>query len=696
MKILLTLSCATAALQAQAQEVFVDTLSDKHLNEVVIAAQQQRAASNATTYYPDKDVKRTAQSALDLLFRMGIPQVDIDPIGGTVQTAAGEEVVIYIDHALATTEEKKGLRAEDVKKVEFLVYPNDVRFNHNKYVINITLRHQDFGGYVKLTASEYFLVNDTYGQAYSKFSRKRMTYDVVVGDYYDSFHHTGSDVSQIFCLPQSDGSTTEITRSNLVDKSRYQGNNFFAAFRARYNAEKVSISNNLFINNQNSPHKDYSGQLLFSDNSYVDSEYSNALKTTTMAPKWTGEYYFNFGKGFELNVTPYVTYQHTTSNRLYTSDNTSILTNADEKAWNGMLDLEGSKTLSEHHALDIQVVGRYYDDKVKYAGNTEATPVFTEWDYAALLGYSYHTEKFYGKFLGGIIGDKGKISGIRTHNFYPSFSLGMQYAFNEKHSISLNVDQFVNTIDAADKTPDVIQENELLYKTGNPLLKNISVLSFNLQYTWLPCNMFSASATAGSTRYFDRLAPIYALNESGTAIVRNLENNGNYQDYYVGASFTAKLLNRKLVLQASPRMWFERATGIYKESNNYLAFNASAAYYLGKFYASAYYRKGVKELLSCDRYNTTEQNPDQYRFLVGWSNGKWNCNVEAENIFRGDWRRLESSVESKYFRQYTTTYDASRHRHIGVTISYTFNFGKKIRRDDEVEASKSGTSAIMQ
>lgn len=695
MKILAVLSCTTIALQAQAQEIFVDTLSDKCLNEVVVAAQQQRAGSNVTTYYPDKDVKRTAKSATDLLFKMGIPQIDVDPLGGTVQTPAGEEIAIYIDKVPATKEEKNGLRAEDVKKVEFLVYPNDVRFNHNKYVINITLRHPEFGGYVKLAASDYAMIGNTYGQVYSKFNRKRMTYDVTVGDSYNSSHHTGSDVTQIFCLPQGDGSMGEIMRSNLVDWSRDKENDFTAAIRAQYTGEKVNISNTVSIDNQNTPHKDYCGQLLFSDNRYAGSNYSNTQKATTLSPMWTGAYFFDLGKGFQLNASPQVTYQHITSNRLYSSDDTSILTNAKEDAWEAVLDLVGSKALSEHHAVDFYFIGRYYDDKVKYVGNTNATPVFSEWDYGLTLGYSYNSDKFYGRFLGGIVGDEGKISGIRTHNFYPAFHLSLQYAFNEKHSISLEGNQFVNTIDAVDKTPDVIQENELLYKTGNPRLKNISGLKFNLQYTWLASNTFSASAVAGSTQFFERLVPIYALNESETAIVRNLENDGDYQDFFVGASFTAKLLKRKLVLQTSPRMWFERIKGVYRKTNNYLAFNASATYYLGNFNFSVYYRKGKTELLGYDRNNIMEKYRDQYYFSVGWSNGKWNCDVKVVNIFRGDWKQLESSVESPLFSQYTTTYDVSKHRYVGINVCYTLGYGKKIRQGDEVEASKGGKSAIM-
>lgn len=81
---------------------------------------------------------------------MAIPQISVNPVGGTVQTHSGDDVAIYIDMERATQEEKDALRPEDVKKVEYYVFPADPRFNHEKYVINITLRHYEYGGCVKL------------------------------------------------------------------------------------------------------------------------------------------------------------------------------------------------------------------------------------------------------------------------------------------------------------------------------------------------------------------------------------------------------------------------------------------------------------------------------------------------------------------------------------------------------------------
>ncbi|WP_368409652.1 outer membrane beta-barrel protein [Duncaniella muris] len=97
----------------------------------------------------------------------------------------------------------------------------------------------------------------------------------------------------------------------------------------------------------------------------------------------------------------------------------------------------------------------------------------------------------------------------------PLFNLDIQYAFNQKNSLNLSASYNCNFVDQSDKTPTLLQENELLYKTGNPDLENTRWSSVDLQYTWLPNNMFQVTASGGWSRYFDR--PVLCLRQRLTA-----------------------------------------------------------------------------------------------------------------------------------------------------------------------------------
>lgn len=689
---IIALLCAICAL---AQTETQDTIKAKELDEVVVEANMQYASSNVTTYYPDRNSKRTAQNAIDLLNRMAIPQINVNPIGGSVQTPGGDEIAIYIDMEPATQEEKDAIRPEDVKKVEYYVFPSDPRFNHEKYVINITLRHYDYGGYAKLSGTGNIMAGSGSGLAYTKVAYKRMTYDISVNDKYTDRHHTGTEQTQVFRFPKADGGFDEVTRSNILDDSRFQQNQFGASFRAKYTSRKAVISNSVFITALNTPHSSYDGRLLFSSDRYSGSSYSNILNSTYLYPRWRGNYYFDLGNGFNLNAIPSFFYQHTKSNRRYQSAETSIVTDATEDAVTGEIQVQLNKSFHKYHTFDFNLLGIYYNNKVKYSGNTVASPEFNQFAYGGILGYTFAQDRFYGQLSAGFAGESNKIDGVRTNSFIPLVMLNSQYAFNQKNTISISAMLNVRPVEAAEKTPDIIQENELLYKTGNPHLKNMKVSKVTVDYTWLPNNRFSLSAFTGWSRDFNRIVPIFTPDANDRIMIRNLGNNGYYQNLYLGASFTAKLLRNSLVLRATPQMRFDKVSGIYADSNNYLSLSLNATYYIGKFYLSAYYSPAFRELVSQSMTATSVKRKSAYQLKIGWSNGAWNFTAAAVNIFRRNWVEETSRLTSQWFDQYTTEYGAGSHQFVSLTASYTFGFGKKVRRGDEVQTMGAGSSAIM-
>lgn len=695
MKKALVILCAVVSITTHAQNHVKDSIDAKQLDEVVVEAQMQRTSASVSTYYPGRNIKRAAQNAIDLLNQMAIPQISINPVGGTVQTPSGEDVAIYIDMEPATQEEKDALRPEDVKKVEYYIYPTDPRFNHDKYVINITLRHYEYGGYTKLSGTGNILAGSGSGLAYAKMSYKRMTFDINVTDKYTDRHHIGTEQTQVFRFPVSDGIDNEIIRSNKLDYSRFQQNQFGASIRAKYTSDNAVISNSIYFTALNTPNSSSRGSLLFSSDRFDDQTYSNSSNSSYYYPRWRGNYYFNLGNGFKFNAIPSLFYQYTKSHRSYLTDVTSILTDATENAITGQLQFQLNKTFHKYHTLDINLLGIYYYDKVNYTGNTMASPVFNQFAYGGILGYSFRKANLYGQFVAGFAGESNKISGVRTNSFIPIFRLNSQYAFNQKNSISLSAQYNVNPVEAADKTPDFIQENELLYKVGNVHLKNTHWGKATLDYTWLPNNKFSLSAFTGWSRYFNHLVPTFTPNGPDGLMLRSLENNGDYQDVNIGVSFTAKLLNRSLVLKATPQIWYEKLTGLYSDHINYLSLSLNATYYIGRMYFSAYFSTDHNKLVQYSLNETSIKGKPMYQFKIGWTNGNWNLSASAVNIFRRSWITSTSCLKSQWFDQYSTNYSADSHQFVSLTASYTFGFGKKVKRGDEVQTMDAGGSAIM-
>lgn len=82
--ILISMSFITVKAQDNFSGEESDTLVTPILNEVVIEGDMQYTSSNKTIYLPDRNSKRTAQNAADLLSKMAIPQIVVNPSSGDV------------------------------------------------------------------------------------------------------------------------------------------------------------------------------------------------------------------------------------------------------------------------------------------------------------------------------------------------------------------------------------------------------------------------------------------------------------------------------------------------------------------------------------------------------------------------------------------------------------------------------------
>lgn len=234
---------AIATIPVYAQEQ-ADTLKTQELNEVVVQAHMQRTSSAKSTYTPSGKQKNAAQNAVDLLRQMAIPQIRINPIDETVTDNVGGSVAIYINFLEASKEEMEGLRTADVRRVEYLEFPTDPRFRGAERVINIIVQEYAYGGYTKVTADENFLVGlSSRVNIFSKFSYKKMTYDLYAGANNWNNHHIGSTTEGIYHLTGQDGKEISLTRKETLESSHYKQNQYPVTFRATYNSNKIQIRN---------------------------------------------------------------------------------------------------------------------------------------------------------------------------------------------------------------------------------------------------------------------------------------------------------------------------------------------------------------------------------------------------------------------------------------------------------------------
>lgn len=84
-----------------------------------------------------------------------------------------------------------------------------------------------------------------------------------------------------------------------------------------------------------------------------------------------------------------------------------------------------------------------------------------------------------------------------------------------------------------------------------------------------------------------------------------------------------------------------------------------------------------------------------YQVQGGWSNANLNIRLSAINIFRGDWLAATRTLTSPLYSETMSQGGTNFHRRINLSVTYTFGYGKKLNRTNEVGEQPPAPSAIL-
>ena len=133
----------------------------------------------------------------------------------------------------------------------------------------------------------------------------------------------------------------------------------------------------------------------------------------------------------------------------------------------------------------------------------------------------------------------------------------------------------------------------------------------------------------------------------------------------------------------------------YNIDHSHISFYLQALYYLGNFNFAITYNSDS----ATDNYNSMSgiwtKNKDAFVLQAGWSNSSWNIRLTARNIQRWNWRSSHETMKSDNYSVDRWISNASGHAFVQISATYTFGFGKKIKHDNEPQASGSASSGIL-
>jgi len=665
-----------------------DTVSVKELGEITVVADAQRTSATKTVYIPSGNQKSTASDGVSLLSKMNIPQLSVNPIAETVKTADNQGVSLFINFHPASDEDVSGLNPDDVKRVEYLDFPVDPRFQRAQHVVNFITHSYIYGGYTKLSGKERFIVRSGEASVYSKFAYRKMEYDLMVSGDYNYNSHFGSVSDETYRLESG-----SVRRESGTETGKRHERGLYSALRASWNkSESFTLRNLISYSRIHTPINRTTGYVNFS-NLFPSEQFNTESPSTNSSIGWNSELYAALGRGWSVNGTFQAQLSDNNSTSNYYTEAESIENNADENLWYLRGTAQVNKMVSDKITLFSSVSSGGGHTRINYTGTSNAINRFRQSFTGITVGVALNYRKVSGSIDGGYAFESNYINGKTMDDRYPFTHINVQYAPNQKNSLSIWFQYATFSPDATMKNPNIIQQSELMYISGNPDLKCSRNTSANISYTWLPSNKWQLSAYATMFLISNRQIAVYTPDGPDGMMLKKYQNDGDYNHGQIGANLTGKFIDGRLSISVSPRLLLYKTT----ESNSISHYPFSASlnvnYYLGRFFFNGYYDTGSSYVDGENAF--LRKMPMSYSVNAGWSSHGWNIQLSVINPFQSSWKLSEDTLTTRWYDNKMTQFGSDYHRRISLTVTYTFNYGKKVSQYGELNGEKNISTSIL-
>ncbi|GEM_PF-3222675 len=665
------------------------TASATELDEIVITGASSYNIKDGVAYEPDKNAKKFSYSASSLLQRMAIPSLYADAASGEIKTLDGEPITYFIDHIPASADECKNLDPASVIRVEVLHTPTDPRFQGAKNVVNFIMKKYEYGGYAKAVAEQGFWRNTGDYSLYDKTSYKDMTYQAIGGYSYSSLHDGGlmeSESSYLFPAQEID-----VTTKSELPLSRAR--NYFASFKAHYkNSRNLHVVNTIGISGSPSPTNTITSLYTYDPQIFEDSRTSVSKRLRSTSGFWEGIIFIPLRKSVSLQLYPGLGYSRNIHDQAFTTETEDISYKINEHAWNASLSAWLYITKGNND-FSISVGGQHMNDEMKYLSQDNQNVDYSNTDLSFLFAGSHQINRIsiYYNLSGKVSFED--LNKTRRTFFNPNTSLNVGYSPANGHTLRLWAGWYAYPNSISDLNTARFQTTLLDVITGNPELKPTNVYMGSLSYNWIGTSHFSLAAKMWINHRHRPVTPEYTPELSGgqPLMVRRFVNTGYFTAFAGNIGATLKLLDQSLICNANVGIenYRNKAFSLIKSSS--VPINFGAQYYLGQFQFGV----GMESPRWYVNPGTKGKNMWYYAVTAGYTINSFNIFLKATNFFSSSYSGFINEVIDPVYNCVETEWSSVRHRHVTLSVTYTFRYGKQINRASDINVDNGIQSGIL-
>lgn len=185
----------------------------KDIQEVLIKAQRKKQFVDKAVYSFDEEALKKARYANDLL--QTLPELQFDPISSSITSIKGGKFLLLINGVEATELQARGIRPENVIKVEYFDNPPTRWATRADTVVNIITRNPEVGFAAGISASTAVTTGFVNGQAYANYTNGRNNFGLEYGLNFRDYDNRITNRVYDYTLQNSHYNTNENKRDHF-------------------------------------------------------------------------------------------------------------------------------------------------------------------------------------------------------------------------------------------------------------------------------------------------------------------------------------------------------------------------------------------------------------------------------------------------------------------------------------------------
>lgn len=650
------------------------------LEEVTVKASSFVRQADKLLIFPDKKQIKHAATGYDLLYKLMIPEMDVNRMEGKVLVPGGEATV-YIDGRKVDAREIRGLNPNEIEKIEYHDVPSGKYMNDIASINFITKKYKS-GGYLSVNMDQRIGYLSGNYNAVAKVAQGNTSYTLFAG--HSNRNHQGMKSQQEERFVFSDHVAN---RTTATLDSQTKSDSQYAQLNISHRKSKRSLTGKASVVHLNAPDNYSVSSLNYHGQSTASRSFRN-----TLSESWKpyAEFYGNFQVAEKQTLDLLLWASHTRNNYtyMYTEDHYRTQTTGKESLYEMFANMNYSIRFASQRLLALQAYYIRTVSSVDYVMNSR--PFWQHyWDdeYLAFGEYNQNFGKKWSLRLGpGISYVRYRLHGHALNQkvtprlrsrlvFRPAKAQQIQVSYHVGNS-----GLHINELNEMEQQIDSLQ-----IRRGNPEQKIAFLHTLTMAYS----GQFGRFNLAGHFSYggINRVPgeDVYIENDK---LIRSYQSEEKYRNVFGQLSAAWKATdNLRIKLGAN---WKQtRYVKAEKAVRNW-AGNLQVDYFWNDFSCGVEVKSSTRSL-DFNLMRITE--PARYEGHINWSHHKWYIACGISNPFskqREKKTELDRSIYTFKSRVTSRLYRPSG----SITVAYTFDFGKKTTRDSN-DIDKNVNTTIM-